>query len=263
MKLQIDKKVFEQNPDLKIGAVLIKEMNNERRVSAVEGLLRGMCAQKHKEFKGKDILTEKMIGDWYNAFGKLGINPKKKMISPVKLLKLIKTGKDVPHETLITDLHNYFSLKYMLPVRGEDMDWLFGDLQLNFAKGGEPFRAKNSIDIKKVKEGEIGYFDKGGVTCRYWNVENCERTKITPKTTNTILLIEDLSRMHMDAFGEILQDIQKTILRYVGGMIEAYVLNEENYYVDLGVQGRSHADDSKVPQQEKAYFMSKNSQKQI
>ncbi|MEK7672688.1 MAG: arginine--tRNA ligase [Patescibacteria group bacterium] len=255
MKLIIDPKIFEQNHDLKIGAILIKGMSNERRVSAVESLLRGACAQRHKEFVDAEIYDNPMIQVWSQAYGNFGINPKKSPPSIAALLKRIKSGKEIPHVSLLVDLYNYFSLKHLLPIGGEDLDWLCGDLRLTYTQGGEPFRPINSIEVEKAKEGEIAYMDDAGITSRYWNYRECERSKFTNKTVNAVLLIEDLSKMHMDEFGEILREIQNTIIKYIGGQIEPYILNEENNSIDLGIQGRKHADDSKIPQQEIAYFM--------
>ncbi len=255
MKLEINQEIFEQHPDLKVGAILIKGVNNARRVSAVEGLLRGMSAQKAREFEGKDIFEERMIGVWCNAYGKFGQNPTKKLPPLVALLKKIKKEKELPHESVLYDLCRYFSLKYMMPVTGKDMDWLCGDLNLGFTKGKEPFRPKGSIEVKKAKEGEAAYFDEGGIISRFWNSEECERTKLTSKTVNVLILMEDLSRMHMDEFGNILREMETAITKYVGGSVEKHILNEENNYMELGIRGRSQADDSKIPQQEKAHFL--------
>lgn len=258
MKLRISPEIFRQHPDLKIGAILIKGIDNSKRVSAVEGLLRGTCAQKAREFKDQDIYESRMVQVWCQAYGRFGINPKKYPPSIAALLKRIKAGKEIPHINVLVDLYNYFSLKYLLPIGGEDLDWLCGDLNLTFTQGGEPFRPIGSIEIEKAKEGEVAYIDNGGITCRYWNHRECERSKFTAKTVNAVLLIEDLSNMHMDEFGRILKDIQNTVSKYIGGRIEPYILNEENTEIDLGIQGRPHADDSRVPQQEKAHFISKS-----
>lgn len=257
MKLIIDQKIFEQNNDLKIGAILIKGMNNSKRVSAVESLLRGVCAQRTKEFADKDVYDHPMIQPWSQAYGKFGINPKKYPPSIAALLKRVKSGKEIPHINLLVDIYNYFSLKYALPIGGEDLDWLCGDLNLTFTKGGEPFRPIGSIEVELAQEGEAAYMDNGGITCKYWNYRECERTKFTAKTVNAVLLIEDLSKMHMDQFGMILKEIESTILKYIGGHTETFILNEENRYLDLGIAGRKHADDSKIPLQEKVHFMEK------
>lgn len=262
MKLNINPAIFEQQPDLKIGAIVIKGMNNTKRVSAVESLLRGISAQRAKYLKDQDIFEHPMVTVWNNAYGKFGINPKKYLPSIAALLKRIKSGKEIPHINVLVDLYNYFSLKYLLPIGGEDLDWLCGDLNLDFTKGGEPFRPINSIDVEITKEGEIAYIDNGGITCRYWNHKECERTKFTAKTVNAVLLIEDLSKMHMDQFGSVLHDIKENIIKYIGGNIEIFILNEDNRMIDLGIEGRRNADDSKIPMQEKAHFQAQQAQKE-
>lgn len=261
MRLIIDPKIFDQNPDLKIGVIVVKGMNNTKRVSSIESLLRGICAQRGKEFADKDIYEDPMIKPWAQAYGKFGVNPKKFPPSIAALLKRVQGGKEIPHINLLVDLYNYFSLKHLLPIGGEDLDWLCGDLHLNFTKGGEPFRAMGSIDVAAAAEGEAAYMDDGGITCRYWNYRECERTKFTEKTVNAVLFIEDLSRIHLDEFGAILKEIQNCILKYIGGKIESYVLTEERNFIDLGVEGRKNVDDSKVPQQEKAHFLSQEIKK--
>lgn len=255
MKLIIDPKVFEQHPDLKIGAIVIRGMNNGKRVSSVEALLRGVCVQRKKELGEQDIYENPKVQVWCNAYGKFGINPRKFPPSIAALLKRIKGGKEIPHINLLVDLYNYFSLKNLLPIGGEDLDWLCGDLNLTFTKGGEPFRPIGSIEVERAKEGELCYKDDGGITCRYWNYRECERTKFTSKTVNAVLLIEDLSKIYMDEFGAILQEIQNNIIKYIGGQITPYILNEENRTIDLGVEGRKNVDDSKVPQQEVAHYL--------
>lgn len=255
MKLRIDPKIFEQHPDLKIGAIVIKGINNAKRVSAVESLLRGICAQRGKQFAEKDLSEENMIKCWNQAYGRFGINPKKNMPSIAALLKRVSSGKEIPHINILVDLYNYFSMKLLLPIGGEDLDWLCGDLNLTFTKGGEAFRPIGSIEVERAKEGEVAYIDDGGITCRYWNHRECERTKFTTKTSNAVILIEDLSRMHMDEFGSILKEVQNAIIKYVGGRIEPYILNEESPEIDLGIQGRPQADDAKIPEQEKVHYM--------
>jgi arginyl-tRNA synthetase len=258
MHFRIDSKIFEQNPNLKIGAIVIRGFDNSRRVSAVESLLRGMCVAKQKEFANKDLEDETRINAWFQTFGRFGVNPKKYPPSIAALVKRLKSGGDLPHVNVLVDLYNYFSLKFNLPIGGEDLDWLCGDLELKFTDGDEPFRALGSIEVKHAKEGEAAYLDQGGITCRYWNHRECERSKFTSKTTNAVLFLEDTSGIHMDKFGEMLKEMQSAIIKYVGGQIEPYILTEENAEIDLGVQGRTQADDSKVPQQEIAHYMERH-----
>ena len=148
-----------------------------------------------------------------------------------------------------------------MPIRADDLDWLCEDLVLTFTKGGEAFRKMNSIDVVEAKEGEAAYMDKGGIISRYWNHKRCERTKVTEKSKNIGIFIEDLSKIHMDAFGEIVNEMAHAIVKYIGGTVEPYILNEDSSEIDLGIQGRTNAHDNRIPQQEKAYFLGLQMQK--
>jgi len=255
MKFRIDKSIFEQHPDLKLGLIVVRMVDNSRRNSALESLLRGICAQKSREFASKDVNKEPKIMAWNQSYGKFGINPEKYPCSVARLLNKLKETAKIDHVSSIVDLSNYFSLKYLLPIRADDIDWLCGDLTLAFTKGGEAFRKMDSIDVVEAKEGEVAYMDKGGIIARYFNHKRCERTKVTAKTMDTGIFVEDLSKMHMDAFGAVINEIAIAIEKYIGGKIEPYILNEEGSEIDLGIQGRTNAHDDRVPQQEKAYFL--------
>jgi len=255
MNLRVEKEIFNAYPDLKIGVILIKGLNLSRTSSSVQSLLRGISAQRGREFEGKDVHEHPKIAVWDTAFGNFGINPKKYPCSISALLERVKNKKEIPHINSLVDLYNYYSLKYLLPIGGDDIDWLCGDIKLTFTKGGEAFRPMNSINVEEAKEGEVAYIDRGGITCRYWNYRDCERTKFTNKTVNAMLLVEDMSKLHMDAFGAIIDDIVNGIKKYIGGRTESYILNEENSLVDLGIQGRTTVNDGRVPQQEKVHFL--------
>lgn len=262
MKFIIEPKIFEHNRDLKLGVITIKGINNSKRISAVESLLRGVAAQKGKYYSDKDIHAEPMIKVWEQAYSKFDINPKKYLPSISALLKRVAAGKDIPHINPLVDLYNYFSLKELLPIGSEDLDWLCGDLRLTYTKGGEPFRPIGSIEVKSANEGEVAYMDEAGITCKYWNHRECERTKLTPKTVNAAIFIEDLSKMPRDVFTKKIEEVGNAILKYMGGKVEMQILDEENRIVDFGIQGRKNMNDAKIPAQEKAHHMQLASQKQ-
>ncbi|MDD3861833.1 MAG: arginine--tRNA ligase [Candidatus Gracilibacteria bacterium] len=265
MQFRIEKGIFEQHPDLKIGFLIVRMVDNSRRNSALESLLRGICAQKIREIGSKDLKSEEKIKVWNQAYGRFGINPEKYPCSAVKLINKLKDKGEISHVNPIVDICNYFSLKYLLPIRADDLDCLCGDLVLQFTKGGESFRKMDSIDVMEASEGEVAYMDKGGIISKYWNHNRCERTKVTSKTMTVGIFVEDLSKMHMDAFGTILNEMALAISKYIGGQIEPSILNEEGAEMEIGVQGRVMAQDGKVPQQEKNYFleMQKLKKKQI
>ena len=69
MNFSVDNKIFEDYPDLKIGVLIVKGIDNSRRISSIESLLRGICAQKEKQFANKDLNEEPAISVWNQAYG--------------------------------------------------------------------------------------------------------------------------------------------------------------------------------------------------
>ncbi|MFA6992546.1 MAG: arginine--tRNA ligase, partial [Candidatus Gracilibacteria bacterium] len=254
MQLIVDRKIVIAYPDLKVGAIIVRGFNNGKRSSMAESLLRGAAAQKQKEFAEKELGKDPMIQPWEQAYGMFGGNPKKYPPMHVSLIKKLKPGKEPPHVTLLTDICNYFTFKYLLPIRAIDVDSLYNDLTLTYTQGKEAFRPANTVDVEDAAEGEVAYMDRGGIIFRYWNNRECERTKLNTKTVNAIILIEDLSKMHFDKFGKVIEEIANAVAKYAGGRVETQILTEENLSIDIGVGGRMSANDKKITKAEKVHF---------
>ena len=257
MKFKIDSKISQESPDLKIGVLTAKGINNVKRISAIESLLRGASMQRKREYEKKPLDEDPKILRWREAYARFGAKPSKYQSSIEALLKRVTDGKLIPHINSLVDLYNHFSLKYTIPVGGEDMDQFYGDLKLTYAEGGECFRPIGTVDIKQVKPSEIVYKDKGGVIVRRWNYRECERTKLTKNTKNSIVVFEDLNAIPIDDFENMLYEFQDLIERYLGGDVAVYILNEDNNEIDLEVEGLKKADDSKISEKEKVHFIAK------
>ncbi|MDX9970410.1 MAG: arginine--tRNA ligase [Candidatus Gracilibacteria bacterium] len=254
MKFQIDPKIFENFPDLKIGLIIIKNFSNYKRISATESLLRGIQAQKAKEFYKADADSVPSVAVWNYAYEHQNIDPKKYTPLLKTIYKTVQSGQEIPHTNPLSDIAYYYSIKYLLPINHKDLSWLCGDLRLAYTQGTEPFREINSINVENATENEIAYMDEGGIIQRFWNFSECERTKITDKSVNTALFVEDLSKLSTQDFAQILSEIANNIQKYLGGEIIINVLNQDLKEAELGVEGRKNVDDSKISAQEKAYY---------
>ena len=77
MLLKIDEAIFNDHRNYKLGAIIIKDFDNSKRVSSVEALLRGTFVQRKNELKNEDVLSLEIVQAWDRAIGNLGINPEK------------------------------------------------------------------------------------------------------------------------------------------------------------------------------------------
>lgn len=255
MKFSIDPKIFTQYPNLKLGVVTAKNINNAKRVSTIESLLRGASMQRKREFEKKPLEEDPRILKWHEAYSKFGAKPSSYKCSIEALIQRILEDKLIPHVNSLVDLYNYFSLKHVIPVGAEDIDKFFGDIALTTASGIESFRPIGTVEIKNPKPGEVIYKDRGGVICRRWNYRECERTKITDQTQNAMVVMEDLNDIPIDKFEAMLYELQDLIEKYIGGDVAVYILNEGSNELDLEIEGLKKADDSKLSEKEKAYFL--------
>jgi len=144
------------------------------------------------------------IQSWREAYRAFGVKPQRTLCSVEALLKRLEKQGELPSINPIVDLYNQISIRYALPIGGEDIDAYFGQPRLVIAQGDEPFETnkEGSPCIDTATTGEVIWRDDHGVTCRNWNWRQCTRTQITPATTNAWFVLERLEPMPMEALHE-------------------------------------------------------------
>lgn len=244
MFLKIDSKIFQRFPDLALGVVIAKGIDNAKKHTAITQLVNGACAQQKSKFAREELPGNVVIKAWRDAYRGFGADPEKYPCSIEALLKRIVAGKEIPRINTLVDLYNYFSIKNIIPIGGEDIDQLCGDLKLTFANGAEPFRAIDSEKIEHPEEGEAVYRDSGGVTCRRWNYRECDRTKFEAVTKNAVIIMEDLGIIGNEKMKKLVHELAQLVQKYCGGETEEHVLAREKSEVDLGIAGKTGINDA-------------------
>ena len=75
------------------------------------------------------------------------------------------------------------ALNSLLPVGGEDLDKIVGDVLLTRAGTDEPaVFLLGEKEARAPHAGEIFYKDENGAICRRWNWKEADRTKLTPES---------------------------------------------------------------------------------
>jgi DNA/RNA-binding domain of Phe-tRNA-synthetase-like protein len=157
-------------------------------------LLRETEAAKRAEFGENKPTAHPHIAAWREAYQQFGVKPSKYPCSVEALLSRVLKGQELPSINLVADLYNVISLKYVLPVGGEDWDKLTGDLHLTFATGSEPFDTfrEGAEVIDHPQPGEVVWADTTGVTCRCWNWRQGLRTRLTDETVNAYFVLDSM-----------------------------------------------------------------------
>lgn len=226
--LKINPKIFENNPGLLIGVLVVKNIDNTANNSEIKGLLRGVEAVLREKYTAEEINQHSHIITWREAHKKFGNDPKRYLPSVWAVTKRVVKGGELPTINNLVDLYNYICLKYVVPVGGEDLDKCAGDIVLDYARGDEEFLEIGGSENNLPQAGEIVYKDDRGVLCRKFNWREADRTKLTNNTQNAILVIEVLPPVNRETLGTALEELKELVQKYCGGDAKDFILDISN-----------------------------------
>lgn len=191
MKAIIDKPILEKYPDLRIGVIVGRGINN----SSSRGDLQLRKQTEAEDFRSRcsmeDLSSHPNIIAWRETYRSFGAKPKKYRPTAEALLRRILKGEEIPTINMAVDAYLLAELHCMLPVGGYDLDTISGNIVLRISSGGEPFTPLGySTPEEETKEGEIVYADSERVLTRRWNYRDADPTKITAQSRNIILMTE-------------------------------------------------------------------------
>lgn len=233
MKLIVDGQIFERFPELSIGVVVARGIDNQGTDEELLELMRKRQGYVRKEFTVAMVSRYPRIAVWRAAYSSFGAKPKKYKSSVESLYRMVLKGGEIRHINTIVDLYNAISLKHMVPVGGDDISLVEGDIRLTFARGDEIFRPLNSTAEEVANPGEVIYRDSREVLCRRWNWRECDKTKMTESTTDAVLVVEGLPPVGKKEVEEILNDLVQLVVEHCGGEIRQSVLDRQTPALEL------------------------------
>ncbi len=194
-QLKLDPKIEENFPHYTAMIIYARDLDNTPSEEASTEILRAAERQQRAAFGEEKPTSHPHIVAWREAYKNFGLKPSKYPCSVEALLSRTLKGQDLPTINKIVDLYNAVSIKYVLPVGGEDWDALTSDLTLDYATGSEPFgifqEGQEVITYPEI--GEVIWADGRGVTCRGWNWRQCVRTRLTESSRNAYFVLDRLA----------------------------------------------------------------------
>ncbi len=227
MLFLIQKELFDILPDLTIGMVVARDVDNTHPLREVDDLLTRAVEEVKRNFIGDKAQEHPRIKPWRTAFSKLSISGSKFPSSIESMARRVLKGDPFPKINPLVDLYNSVSLRYLVPMGGHDLDTIEGNISLRFAEGWEPFRPMGGGEAVIVPKGELVYRDEREVLTRNWVWRQCEKDKATEKTKNIFIPIDVLGEVGRERADEIIAELLQLIPRYLGGAISSAVLNSE------------------------------------
>jgi len=224
----VDESIFNVFPDVVLGIIIARNINNSGERSEIMSALRQEEAKTVERFAGISVNEHPQIIPWRETYRKFGAKPKDYPSSVENLIKRVSKGYSLPHINLLVDIYNAISLRHIVPVGGEDLDKIEGDIQLVFASDHEAaIRLLGEPEDRAPKAGEVIYKDNVGAICRCWNWKEADRTKFTEATKNAVIVIEGLPPVFRIQIENILKELAALIVEYCGGNISTTIIDKD------------------------------------
>lgn len=211
-------------PDAAIGIVVAEGMKPADEVPAedaaqIERLLDRANALAERHITSNTISENAPVKAWREAYRAFKTK-KGARCSIENLLKRVLKGNPVGSITPSVDIYNAISLKYALPVGGEDIDTVEGDFRLGVTDGGDAFMPIGEDEEDPTLPGELCYRDDAGAICRCWNWRDGQRSALSDDSENAILVIECVDPARIDVLNEALDEFAALISEHLGAKIE-------------------------------------------
>ncbi|MFC2160096.1 B3/4 domain-containing protein [Acidobacteriota bacterium] len=233
MKFSVHSNIFDRFPGLILGAIVVSGIDNRKQSTDLQMQIRDIEQDIQQNYESETLSVHPNIQAWRSAYSKFGAKPKKYKSSIESLLRMILKGIELKSINMLVDIYNYVSLKHKIPLGGDDLDKVEGDITLCFACGDEPFTPINSIEAKTVNEGEVIYKDEKEVLCRRWNWRECDKTKMTPETKNAVLVLEGLPPVRREDIESAAENLSALVQKFCGGEARKFILDvsrQETYF---------------------------------
>ncbi|HKD17962.1 MAG TPA: phenylalanine--tRNA ligase beta subunit-related protein [Thermoanaerobaculia bacterium] len=227
--LTVREEIFGTFPEVRIGVAAFDRVNNAGQRPALAELLRGEESDAARRLGPTPIAEHPRIVPWREAYRAFGAKPKDHPSSIENLLRRIAKGQALRSVNPLVDLYNVVSLRHFVPVGGEDLAAVEGDVALRFAGADEPaVRLLGEAEARPPKSGEVIYADRAGALCRRWNWKEADRTTLTEGTTRGFLVIEALPPAGRAELDSALADLSGLVTVHCGGAVRTGVLDRES-----------------------------------
>jgi DNA/RNA-binding domain of Phe-tRNA-synthetase-like protein len=219
-------------PDATVAIAVVHGINNRLDDPEIWPMLETEIERAAASVSDGEISQHPAVAPWRAAFAQFGVKPSKYRSSIEAMLRSAQSGRLRSINPLV-DLYNTISLRHLLPVGGEDLAKIVGDIRLTRAHGDELFIPLGAEAPESPPPGAVIYRDDESVICSCWNWREAERTMLTEDTTDAVLVIESIPPLDPEAARVAIDDLAALVTRHLGGTAEVSILNAGNPHVSI------------------------------
>ncbi|MGX7877007.1 B3/B4 domain-containing protein [Mesorhizobium sp. ORM8.1] len=189
----IDEEIAEIAPDFRAISILVDAQDSARGVMARDVL--GEACDFVRA--GGPAWGEAHLANWAEAYVRFGAKPNRTPCSAHALKKRVERDGRIPSINPVVDLYNAVSLRFSIPVGGENFDAYVGKPRLTIAEGMECFHTvlNGEAVVENPSKGEVIWRDDLAATCRRWNWRQGTRTRLETVGGRMWFILESLAAM--------------------------------------------------------------------
>src|SRR5262245_35823765 len=197
MVASIDSRIAAVAPDFRALSVVVEAGDVLDGTPADDALERAYRAVAQNE----PAWARSHLEAWAAVFRRFGAKPQRTACSADALRKRVLRDGALPRVNPVVDLYNAISLRFAVPVGGENLDAYVGQPLLTIATGSEIFDTMKDGQVaeENPEAGEVVWRDDRGVTCRRWNWRQGIRTRLTVDGRRMWFILESLAPMPIEA----------------------------------------------------------------
>ena len=232
---RIHPEIFDLFPGYCWGKVVCWRLDNRGGLEEATLLLREVEARVREDPALADVVAHPRIAAWRQAFSRFGARPSKFQSSVEALARRVRRGDALPPVNALVAVYNAVSLRFLVPVGGDDLDLVSGGTHLRLAKGDEAFIPLGAEEQEPPEQGEVVYADDAKVLCRRWTWRGGDASKISLATSNAVLNVHGLPPATREEVQRATETLAGLVTRVCGGEATWYVLDAANPSVQLDV----------------------------
>lgn len=143
LEIQLSPHLCSIIPDFKIGVIHYHNIEVGPSPQMLKGRLQLFQESIFFELEDKNVTSLKGIEEWRSVFKKTGKDPNRFRHSAEALYRRVKKHNFLHSVNSATDLNNFFSLQYKIPLGIYDADLLSGDITMRVGSENEEYIGLN------------------------------------------------------------------------------------------------------------------------
>jgi len=231
-RFEIESAIFKALPNISVFFGVVRNVDLEKLDrEGIKKFLEESWKSAHEQVAAHpNVQSHPNIQLWRQAFQSLKVSTKKHVSSVESMAK--RTAKPDSKPFFISplvDFYNAFSLKYLIPFGGFDMEHEASkNMSLRFSKAGDKFLALDADAVVDIPTGEALYASGDTVVTRHINWKQSKEGLILDSTTNACFMAEVLNGYPQSQLTEMRAEFKRLVSDLLHVESEVYMLDENN-----------------------------------